>query len=640
MKKNISHLIFPLAIFSLLLFGCTASTSSSKGDSSSSPSASSSSSSGASSSATSPESSSSGTISSATSVSSSPVSDSSISAEEGTVSITLADGASASSSSNVEIDNSSNLITIKTLGTYLVSGSLSNGSILISADETSSSDEVELILNGVSIAKNGSANAYGPIFSSLSSKTVLRLPEGTTSIITDSRKSTDSGVADSDDSAAIFSNKKLNIKGTGSLKVTSTFNNAIASDSKVRIKEATIEATSPNHVIKAHNSVVLGQEGSAGSFSLTSTTADGAGVRVDEVDSDVTTPVYGNSETDDDIAGIEIKDGVYSISSGGKGLSSEGYLYMEGGEGTISSSSDKGIKSELDLHVDGGNFIVNTPKDDCIHSSIAKVIATGGNYVLTSGSSDGNQGVKGETEVNISGGYFNVKKSYEAIAANRINMSGGTSIVNASDDGWSAGGSTSSSSSNCEVTISGGYHYVYASGDGIDSNGNLTVTGGTTIVSAPSSGGNGPLDYGDNGYSFTQSGGILIAYGTSGMATGATSGTEGSVLLGSHTSVSSGNYLVFQAGSASYALKTTRNASTTYCAFPEFVSGGSYAIGYVSSITFSSALFEEGGLYSLSSYPSATSLTSGTFSSLHVSTGGTGGGGGGFPGGGGGGGRP
>jgi hypothetical protein len=555
----------------------------------------------------------------------------------GVISILLSDGNSSCSGEGVSIDNATNEIVISALGSYYLKGSLSNGNIRITAEE-SSDDTVTLYLNGVYIAKDMTNNVYGPIYSVNSSKLTINRIAGSTSIIEDKRPSANSGSVD-DDTAAIFSNKKLKLTGTGALKVTSTFNNGLASDTHIRIKEGSLDVTAVNHALKAHKSIILGQSGSTGSFYLTSNGSDGDGIRVDEVDEDVTSPTYGNAESDDDVAGIEIKDGYYEIKSAGKCISSEAYTYMEGGNGTITSSADKGIKAELDVYLDGGNFVVTTLKDDCVHSSTNNLYANGGSYTLSSGTSDSCQGLKAEEEVVINGGFYLVKSSNEGIAAHKITANGGTSIVYSSDDGWSAGGTNSQSSSNCVITISGGYHYVYASGDGLDSNGNIIVTGGTTIVSAPNSGGNGPLDYGDGGsYYMSQSGGILVAYGVSGMAVGATTGDQGSVLLSSHSSVTQNSYLVFQAGDSAYAVKLTRAATTTYASFPEFVSNGSYAIGYVSSISDGTSLFDEAGLYSLTSYPSsATSLASGTFSSLHVSSGSSSGpGGGGNPGGGGG----
>lgn len=160
-----------------------------------------------------------------------------------------------------------------------------------------------------------------------------------------------------------------------------------------------------------------------------------------------------------------------------------------------------------------------------------------------------------------------------------------------------------------------------------------------TIVSAPNNGGNGPIDYGDGGsYYFKQEGGTLIAYGTQGMAVGASSGNQGSVLLSSHSSVASGNYILFKSGTDYYAVKTTRNATTTYFSFPSMLSGVSYEASYASSISDETTLFAEANFYKLSSYTSGTTLTSGTLSasSLHVSSGSSTGGGG-NPGGGGGG---
>ena len=65
------------------------------------------------------------------------------------------------------------------------------------------------------------------------------------------------------------------------------------------------------------------------------------------------------------------------------------------------------------------------------------------------------------------------------------------------------------------INISGGVIYINAEGDGIDSNGYLTVSGGEIYVTGPSNGGNGALDY---GIEASISGGVVVAAGQSGMA--------------------------------------------------------------------------------------------------------------------------
>jgi hypothetical protein len=641
MKTN--HMLkwmVPLAAGALILGGCALSKTTSSGTSTSTADTSA----GAGSADTT-----SNTTASYATASSSP-SSTSYAPAEGEVAISLSDGASSCASSNVTIDNAKNQIVITAVGTYVLSGSLSDGSILITAEATTAEDTVELILNGVSIANKGTTTYAvssstgtttiypGPIYSIASAHLDVKALKDSSSVILDSRKSS---LALGDDSAAIFSNKKLQIKGAGSLNVTSTYNNGLVSDSKVEAAKATLSVTAYGHAIKAHDSVILGGAEDLGSFTLASTEADGTCVRVDE-DNEVATPVYGNNSADDAIAGIEIKDGAYVISSKGNAISSEAHVYLEGGNGTISSSAGKGVKAELNLFVDGGDFTIKTPTDDCLHASTGSVTATGGTYTLTSGTSDGCQGIKGEEQVSIAGGSFTITSSYEGIAAHKISVSGGMTSVISSDDGWSAGGSNEQTSSACAIAISGGTNYVYAGGDGLDSNGSFAISGGTTIVAAPSSGGNGPLDSGD-GYSVTVTGGNVIAYGVTGM-TEALAGTQNSVVLYSHAAFSQGNYYVIVQGANEWAVKATRATnSTMVCSLSDFTSG-SVAIYEASAVTVSSTLFAQGYFNKISAYTSAATLYSGSFSgttSSHLTSGSSQGGGGGgqTPGGGGPGGR-
>ena len=89
--------------------------------------------------------------------------------------------------------------------------------------------------------------------------------------------------------------------------------------------------------------------------------------------------------------------------------------------------------------------------------------------------------------------------------------------------------STKGIKSDLAIFLDGGIININAEGDGIDSNGNLTITGGETYVCGPSNSGNGALDYGGTA---TISGGTLVAVGASGMALGMSdSSTQGSMLV-------------------------------------------------------------------------------------------------------------
>ena len=82
--------------------------------------------------------------------------------------------------------------------------------------------------------------------------------------------------------------------------------------------------------------------------------------------------------------------------------------------------------------------------------------------------------------------------------------------------------------SDASLVITGGTHIIYAEGDGVDSNGIITVSGGDTKVFGPTSSGNGALDY---QMSASITGGSFLAVGSSGMAMNFSEATQGTVLM-------------------------------------------------------------------------------------------------------------
>ncbi|MGI5885251.1 MAG: hypothetical protein ACOX83_09880, partial [Candidatus Spyradocola sp.] len=83
-----------------------------------------------------------------------------------------------------------------------------------------------------------------------------------------------------------------------------------------------------------------------------------------------------------------------------------------------------------------------------------------------------------------------------------------------------------SSNSDGTIVISGGTLNIQASGDGIDANGSLEITGGTTVVSGPTQGDTSTLDFDTTG---TISGGTFIGTGATNMAQTFTDAGQGVV---------------------------------------------------------------------------------------------------------------
>ena len=187
------------------------------------------------------------------------------------------------------------------------------------------------------------------------------------------------------------------------------------------------------------------------------------------------------------------------------------------------SASQKGFKCGGLLTISGGTINISSA-DDCLHSA-GQITVSEGVISLASG----DDGIHSDGSVAISGGTLTISQSYEGIEGLTVDIMGGAVSVTASDDGINGAGGSDTGDENrpgrnefasqegVYVKISGGAVTVNAAGDGIDSNGDLYVTGGSTIVYGPVNSGNGALDY--NGRA-TVSGGTLIALGSSGMAQG------------------------------------------------------------------------------------------------------------------------
>ncbi|MBQ7144412.1 MAG: carbohydrate-binding domain-containing protein [Oscillospiraceae bacterium] len=172
----------------------------------------------------------------------------------------------------------------------------------------------------------------------------------------------------------------------------------------------------------------------------------------------------------------------------------------------ITAPVNDGLKSDQELNILSGTVTVSAA-DDGIKSD----------YVLNIGAAG------------TAGPVVTVTESTEGIEAATLNIYSGSVTVHAADDGINAANSDLTNY-DFSCAISGGTVYVDAQGDGIDSNGSLSISGGTVEVYSASSGDNSPLDA-ESAVSVT--GGTVLAVGAPGMGVSFAQGSQSYVMFGS-----------------------------------------------------------------------------------------------------------
>jgi hypothetical protein len=390
-------------------------------------------------------------------------------------------------------------VTLKSAGTYNIKGSLTDGQIVVNANNAGN---VRLILDGVNIKCSNSA----PIYIKDSDKTIINLADGTANTLTDGTTYT---TVDGEPNATLFSDSELHIFGEGSLTVKANYNDGISSDDGLVIKSGTISVTSADdglrgkdYLIIKNGNIAVNSVGDA----LKSDNETDVSKGYITIDNGTFNLTASSGDAIDAQTNLTINDGIFTITTGGGGTPGGGGPGGGGSGGYSGTISEKALKAAVSLKIEKGTFSINSA-DDAIHSNGTVTIDDGTLTVAT-----GDDAVHAETSITINGGTLNISKSFEAIESAAITVNKGNVILIATNDGFNATkGSGGEANDGSLLTLNGGYIVANVSaGDGLDSNGNIEMTGGTVIVHGPQSAPEVAFDF--NG-TFNVSGGLLIAGG-------------------------------------------------------------------------------------------------------------------------------
>ena len=488
-------------------------------------------------------------------------------------------------SSVTELELMGEDVRITQAGTYILTGVIADGQILV---EAGSADKVQLVLNGVSVT-----NSDGPAIEIRSAdKVFLTLAEGSENSLCDGESYT-LAAGEDEPNTCIYSKADLCINGSGRLTITGNYNHGVYSKDDLVVTNGTITVSAVNDGLKGKDCVEI----CGGSFVIE---AGGDGIQ--------------SNQTEDAARGyISIDGGDFSITSGCDGLQAEtrlqvtaGTLELTTGGGSANASvrqgndrgfwgfssastedteSAKGLKAGVSLYIEGGTLTIDS-SDDALHAN-GDILIAGGKIDILSG----DDGAHADSALAVTGGEVNVLQSYEGLEGAGITLSGGRIVLVSSDDGLNAAGGNDGSAldgrpgqgmfaadASVYIRITGGEVEISAAGDGIDSNGSLYIEGGTVTVYGPTDSGNGALDYAG---SASISGGIVIALGSGGMAQGfGSSSSQCSFLYTFPSTVAAGTQITIrdQDGALLAEVTAEKAAQTMVFSSAELTQGETYTV--------------------------------------------------------------
>lgn len=501
--------------------------------------------------------------------------------ESGAVYVTLSGDGIIGETDGVAINGQT--VTITAEGTYIFSGTLSEGQIVVDADNA----KVQIVFDNVDITCASSAAVYVKS----AEKVFVTLAEGSQNTL----RNTDEYVAIDDNNidAVIFAKSDLTLNGTGSLTIVSAEGHGIVSKDDLKITGGTYDIIAAGHALSGKDSVCIAD----GTFILT---AEKDGIHAENADDEEKGYIYiadGDFAITSDGDGmdasniVQIEDGTFDITAGGGAANSlkthesdmpgggmsqnierpDGESMPQMGEKPDeesmsqmgekpdgenmpqdtttdeSGTSTKGIKAGGGMYLNGGTYQIDSA-DDSIHSN-ANITIADGTYTLATG----DDGVHADDALTVNGGTITVTESYEGLEGLTVTINDGTIDITARDDGINTAGGTDqsgfgtfgdhfkgmdSADDETEETtdnemwmeLNGGYIHILAGGDGVDSNGDLTINGGEIYIDGPSDNGSSAIDYGDRSSAYVN-GGMLVAIGSSGMAEGMSDSSKQEVLM-------------------------------------------------------------------------------------------------------------
>ena len=458
-------------------------------------------------------------------------------------------------------------LTITQTGTYVLTGSGKNIKLVVEAADT---DQVHLVFQNLTLEGEGTLLQINK-----AQEVVISLAEDSQNALTESQASDDEEVK-----ATIHSQVPLTLNGTGNLTLTALTKNALEVEDDLKVLGGTYTVKAANHGFKAEGALDI----EAATLSIEAG-KDGLHAEHDETT---------------ERANISLNPTQLSIAAAEDGVDAGNELTIKGGTITV-SQSEEGLEARVIRQL-GGDVTIKS-SDDGVNASAGSSNKTSDTSATskttdasaTSNSADTSSSASQSTTDSATASTPDRKATAAPAAASQADQAnkdknqtppappagqappqGGQPPQNGQGPGGMPPGGQEESDPSLQIILEGGTLTIDAEGDGIDSNGTVTISGGSLVVNGSVQGGNGPLDAAGD---ITITGGTVWALGTSDMLQGFAQGSTQASITANIAGTAGQTLIILDAKGKEVARQTaSKDFQAVIMSSADLVDGQTYTI--------------------------------------------------------------
>lgn len=444
-------------------------------------------------------------------------------------------------------------LTITQAGTYVLTGIGKNIKLVVEAADT---DQVHLVFQNLTLEGEGTLLQINK-----AQEVVISLAEGSQNALTESQANDDEEVK-----ATIHSQVPLTLNGTGNLTLTALTKNALEVEDDLKVLGGTYTVKAANHGFKAEGALAI----EAATLTIEAG-KDGLHAEHDETT---------------ERANISLNPTQLSIAATEDGVDAGNELTIKGGTITV-SQSEEGLEARVIRQL-GGDVTIKS-SDDGVNASAgssSKTSDTSATSKTTDASATSNTA---DTSSSASQATATPAATSQADQANKDKNAtlpsppagqappqGGQPPQNGQGPGGMPPGGQEESDPSLQIILEGGTLTIDAEGDGIDSNGTVSISGGSLVVNGSVQGGNGPLDAAGD---ITITGGTVWALGTSDMLQGFAQGSTQASITANIAGTAGQTLIILDANGKEVARQTaSKDFQAVIMSSADLVDGQTYTI--------------------------------------------------------------